>query len=194
MVVAREDLSLAESALGMTTYGRRPLSRSWPDCRNTRRARPVSRSETPLPLRTHRDATHRNGTSSSPPGRQITNSTRSGSSVGAGGLVMSPDELRRRERDRLVGIGVAQQLPRHTRHFRRVGVDLHPHPGQLIVGLRPQLDGPALDEHPLEQLPPNRREQLLRAARERRGRIGGELGVVLQVPAHLLLRFPGELQ
>ncbi len=103
-----------------------------------------------------------------------------------GGLQVGPDELARPGRQRDIRAGVAQQLPRQARRLSRVGIDLHPHLGEPTLGQPPDHRPVPGGKHLLEQLRAGLGQPGLGRGRQRRGRIGGELRVVLQVPADLL--------
>ena len=155
--------------------------------RSTSRSRPSICS---APPRTSREATDRNGTSARPPGRAITSSTRNRSPAGSR-QVRVPGRPQ-------VG---ADERPRPQRH-RRIPVpgsrsNSHgspgPSPGSVSTSTRTwpsrsrarsQIPAAsASGEHPPEQLRPGLRQLRLRLPRDRRRRVGGELRVILQVPA-----------
>ncbi len=102
----------------------------------------------------------------------------------AGGPVVGPHERPGPQRHRLVGAGVAQQLPGQGRVAR---VGRHLHPGLVQAGAHP---GPQVGRLAGEDRPEQRRSQLaqprLRRRRQPGGGVEGELEVVLQVPAQLL--------
>ena len=103
------------------------------------------------------------------------------------GLQMGADELTRAQRQRRIGAGVTQQFPRQARGLGRVGVHLHPHPAQPRLRPIPDTGRVLTAEHLLEQeTRAGAGQDLLGAGGQRRGRVGGEFGVVLQVPADLL--------